>query len=868
MPLSFPLVSVSKIPGLGHITSKVSARRLLGAFLCLWLLPVGRVAANPYASGVTNKSGIISWVLNESATDVKIIFDNGKTTNDLGSSPVVGTNAFNAGSHTNFAIVVYKAGSGALAQISSDANVNNNFYGPRGVAVNKNGKTWNFGRIYVSSANPGEAGYGRKTTKGVYVMDAASEDFTGRGATAATAGMSLGTSTTYSPYKLCVGPDDTVYVGDGSASKTGGVWRTDPNLSASTNIFGLANPSTNKTAAGTNFGEVIGTPNVSGSTAGGNLVLTMTAWNLNLINSSGQFGSSAVGYQNIYKYNIGSGPLPWRSFPTVLNNPIGLGTANGVLMDVQIAPDGKYFITADRQSPSDGTTNVCVLDSAGTTVLWDSKSQSAAYFGDAVNDHLCAQNYSIAVSPDDNFVVIQGGANNSFLLMALTNGVPNIATLSTNMKVGTGGGGTCYAAAWDAADNIYVTSGGSDTLEIFSLGLQSTCTTSNDLTCTNGSFHMSFTPVSSLADNAKLGSVSIPAGTHINGRTTFTQTWTMTNTGTTTWTPGSSGYTLNLVGMDTLGAIPYAGNDTGWCVPMATLQGGVSVPPGGVGVFNMMFIAPEAGGSYTDSFQLNNSGSVSFGPRVTVQVNVQQVGSTNQYDRSRAISYANNYDAYVVSDGYFWTDGSTYTLFGTNFVPVPTSVTGDDCAHFVSCCIGTEPHVRGGGMTIPGRVPPTYGEPGAGNLIYTILVAGGYAEEVSSLSQLSPGDIIGWNWEGVTNTSPPTDIDHVTLYVGNGLLASHAVSALDLYAPSWDGSPTVWHLIHIFDAPTLKMAVSGKQLTMSWTTNWAGYVLQSATSLAPANWTNVTTSPTMSGTNYLMSTTMSQQALYYRLIYP
>ena len=817
---------------------------------------------------MTNKGGIISWVLNESATDVKIIFDLGKTTNDLGSAPVVGTNTFSLSTHTNFAIVVYNAGSGALNQISSDANINNNFYGPRGVAVNKNPKSWNFGRIYVSSANPGQAGSGRNTTKGIYVMDAASEDCLGLGSTAATANITFGGSITYSPYKLCVGPDDTLYVGDSSSGSIGGVWRTDPNLINSTNIFGLASPSTNKTTFGTNFGRAIGTPNVSGSLANGNLVLTLTSWDLNLANSSGQFGASASGYQNIYQYNIGSGPLPWHGFPAVLQNPIALGTVNGVLMDVEIAPDGKYFITAHRQNPSDGSTNVCVLNSGGTTVLWDSKTQSAAYFGDTVNDHLSIQNYSIAVSPDDNYVVIQGGANNSFLLMALTNGVPNIATLSTNMKVGTGGGGTCYAAAWDAADNIYVTSGGSDTLEIFSLGLTTTCVTSNDLTCTNGGFQMTSSGGTIGQDNAQLLSVSLAAGTYAMPRTTFIQTWTMTNTGITTWTPGPSGYTLNLVGLDSLGAIPFSNNLSAWCIPMASLQNGAPVPPGGVGVFSMMFIAPEAAGTYTDTFRLNNANSTYFGPQVSVQVVIEQAGSTSQYDRSKAVSYANNYDGCVCSDGYFWTDGSDYTFYGTNFVPVPTSVIGDDCAHFVSCCIGSEPNVRGGGMTIPSRVPPTYGEPGAGNLIYTILVGGCYATEVSSLSQLSPGDLIGWNWEGLTNTSPPTDIDHVTLYVGNGLLASHAVSALDAYAPSWDAPPTVWHLIHIFDAPTLNMSVSGNQLQVSWTTNWSGYILQSATSLAPANWTNVTTSRTMVGTNYIVTSTMSRNALYYRLIYP
>ena len=449
--------------------------------------------AHPYASGLTNNNGLITWVLNEPASDVKVVFDNGATANDYGSGLAAGANVFALGTHTNFSIVVYKVGSNALNQISSDSGIYNNFHAPRGVAVNKNPKTRNFGRIYVANANAGGAGPRANTTKGIYALDAASGDCLGLGNTAATAGMTLGSSTTYSPYKLFVGPDDALYVGDASTGTIGGVWRVDANLATSASLFGLANPGNNGASYGINWGRAVGTPNVTGSLAGGNLVLTLTAWDLNLKNPPGTYCPPPTGYQNIYRYNINGGPLPWTSFPTVVTNPIGIGNVNSVVMDVQIAPDGKYFITAKRNSPSDGTTNVCVLDSTGTTVLWDSKTQSAAYFGDPVNDYLDLVNYSISVSPDDKYVLIQGAANNNFLLMSLTNGIPDISTLTINTTVGTGGGSTCYASTWDAADNIYVTSGGSDTLRIFSPGMTTTCITSNDTTCTNGSFQLTAT---------------------------------------------------------------------------------------------------------------------------------------------------------------------------------------------------------------------------------------------------------------------------------------------------------------------------------------------------------------------------------------
>ena len=114
-------------------------------------------------------------------------------------------------------------------------------------------------------------------------------------------------------------------------------------------------------------------------------------------------------------------------------------------------------------------------------------SKQIVFQNDSTVDHLSFANTSISVSPDDNYVVIGGFTNSTFLLMALTNGVPDISTLTTNM-VAPGTGTFCYGSGWDAADNICITSGGSDTLRIFSLGLTTTCTTSNDSTFTNGSF--------------------------------------------------------------------------------------------------------------------------------------------------------------------------------------------------------------------------------------------------------------------------------------------------------------------------------------------------------------------------------------------
>ncbi len=378
-------------------------------------------------------------------------------------------------------------------------------------------------------------------------------------------------------------------------------------------------------------------------------------------------------------------------------------------------------------------------------------------------------------------------------------------------------------------------------------------------------------------DSATLLSETITNGTSVAPRSIFTQTWTFQNTGTTTWSAGGSGYTLDMIGLDSLGAIPLITNtqseDNGtytYHFPRAAINGSTSVGPNGTAAYSLEFIAPEAQGQYTDTFQLNGSGF--FGPTVTVQVAVSPGGNTNVFDRSRAISFANNYADYFCPDGYFWTNGSDYAITNKDiFALAPTGAplddgVGDDCAHFVSYCIGSGPYVRGAGMVLPSRATPTYGEPGAARIIETNLLSPGFGVEVSSLSQLEPGDVIGWTW--ASDDTNLSDIGHVTLYMGNGLVTCHAVCALDVDANTFFGT-SGWtrHLIHILDYPTLWTSQSGNNMTFMWTTCWTNYVLYSSTNLTA--WTKITTKPAIKGiTNSLTFSMPASGGIYYRLEMP
>jgi hypothetical protein len=172
------------------------------------------------------------------------------------------------------------------------------------------------------------------------------------------------------------------------------------------------------------------------------------------------------------------------------------------------------------------------------------------------------------------------------------------------------------------------------------------------------------------------------------------------------------------------------------------------------------------------------------------------------YNRTAAVAYANANWNKVVSDGYFWINGSTANFYGAG-AAVPVNVPGeaggigDDCAHFVSSCIGSP----AGGLTIPSRAG-TYGEPGAARLDELLVgnSSGGYGttyqygQLVSSVSQLTPGDVIGYDWDGSGNGSM-SGIDHTVIYVGNNKVDCHATSHL---GANWTlGGADNYFFIHI-----------------------------------------------------------------------
>ncbi len=166
------------------------------------LLSALSAKATPYASGVTNISGTVQFILNEVPDSAWVVFEDGKS-NSI-ASPVVGTNTFALGTNTGYAIYCVKSGNGSATQISSDTNSENKLITPRGIGINVNPTNgYLFGRIYVDNSAAGH--------KGLFALNADLSGFIGSSSSFLAGSPFTNTTSTSSPYGLSVGADNNVY---------------------------------------------------------------------------------------------------------------------------------------------------------------------------------------------------------------------------------------------------------------------------------------------------------------------------------------------------------------------------------------------------------------------------------------------------------------------------------------------------------------------------------------------------------------------------------------------------------------------------------------------------------------------------------
>ena len=179
----------------------------------------------------------------------------------------------------------------------------------------------------------------------------------------------------------------------------------------------------------------------------------------------------------------------------------------------------------------------------------------------------------------------------------------------------------------------------------------------------------------------------------------------------------------------------------------------------------------------------------SFKPVTTVGASSERVVF---YDRNKAVAYADYFWDKVCSDGKFYLNKTGAPLdisAGTELKNLKRKDDegkervlfdyGNDCAHFVSSCIGEPQKFKnagkeeGGGLSIKDR-GGAYGEPGARNLMNFLLRNVGV--EKKDISELEPGDVVLvnklYNSEGKLIGG-----NHIMLYMGKDEEGKHTISA-------------------------------------------------------------------------------------------
>jgi hypothetical protein len=446
--------------------------------------------ASPYASGVTNDSGTIRFVMNEAGADVTVIFEDA-TTFAMGVLPKGATN-FALGSHSSYQIKCTKVGNGTPALISSDTFSNSIWANPRGVAANQNPKIGHlFGRIYAGSGGTG--GYGPGTpgykAQGIYAMNADQTTALGKG-TNAYGTATFANSGTSGPWRMRVAPDNTLLVDDFSTTGAA-LWQFQPDLSDSNLVLSIIGQ-TAAAAAGIH-GDFFGTPLMTGSLAAGNLVLWTADSGMGVpAGTTTGPGTSVGSYNCVFRYDIGSGPLPWNQKPNYAYT-VGLDGIAELRPEVDIGKDGKIIAGFGRANLSNP--DIQILSPDGTTLLYTSGNYPPAnlpppsdpWNGISGSGSQGGMYAGVRVSPDGRYLA-SVDINNGITIASLVNGLPDDSSIFG--IVNTPATGNSRGMDWDAANNLYVISSGQGLLRIYSLGITTTCITSNDLTGTNGGFQM------------------------------------------------------------------------------------------------------------------------------------------------------------------------------------------------------------------------------------------------------------------------------------------------------------------------------------------------------------------------------------------
>lgn len=418
--------------------------------------------AVPYASSLAESGGSVSFTLNEDADSVVVERDGDAPLNLGALSKGAHSFALPAGAYQ---IKVSKSAAAGWTQISSDSLTQSKYYSPKGVAVNRNAASSNFGRIYVGEGLGGAVGAGgRTTTDGIYVMGADQSDTLGQGDTGYGGGIDWSTSS-YSPHKIAIAPDDSVYLTDWSDSHSG-LWRCNANPQASFDEV-LTNVGRDLTGLIAGSHGSVASVWVEG-TGAGTKVYTLDE---DYPASGGAYGT---GRGDVLRYDVGTA-TSYAGAPIIQvaddtdadGNYNDAGVILNGLMDVVRDEDGSWWITQYRSAGQ---------DTAGAPSLthWQDGATGPDWSSGGIAPDLSSGYGSLDIHDELDLLAMGTNSGKIFIL--------DISTPGTALLLDTiaHSGSSIRDVAFDAAGNLYVVSSSSETLRIYSPGGSWMATTGSD----------------------------------------------------------------------------------------------------------------------------------------------------------------------------------------------------------------------------------------------------------------------------------------------------------------------------------------------------------------------------------------------------
>ena len=517
--------------------------------------------ATPYASEVKNVSGTVSFTLNEGGS-VKISHSSG-TTNTQGNL-AAGSYSFVLGAANPVYVIVtstngavgYKSLTGPLVAGRVQLPTNGDpatarFPTPRGLAVNKNPASTNFGRVYVANSTPGPVGAftpARTIGRGLYVLKSDFSDSPmGFGTNAQNGNIKFAgnpggpAASANSPYKITVGQDDNVYISDFS-DVAGNLYRINGGLTNGEWVFDWLGGPPGPIGAPTNHGSLI-KAFAEGSTNAGNL----TIWSIDE-----DLGAAAN--NDVWRYDLLSGPM------TNQTTPVHISSALLDVATVDFCKGGvsNYLYLMQNRSIPATQPGIIIVDTNGT-VIANTRDLWRNITGNPSDNDVLSNLQAIAISPQGDYLActMQGGFEGfkTYIIPLDTNGIPDLVN---RLQLTSGAVIQGRAVDFDVVGNLYTASSGDAAVRAFSPGGFSIATTGN-----NGTFSL-FRPTATVSVTASASTVpeAGPAITFtltrsdnsgfltnfftMSGTATSNVDYTLSHNGTVTFAPGDFSTNITL----------------------------------------------------------------------------------------------------------------------------------------------------------------------------------------------------------------------------------------------------------------------------------------------------------------------------------